>query len=176
MPLRGSLRKTPAVQDMERWRASEWGNIHTGRVARPSTTGTEAPMFGTHPDLALRISSFWLFTCLRFFFKKDFIYLFLERRERKEGETHQRVVASHTPPAGDLACNPGMFPDWESNLWFVGLHSIHWATPARAVHLSSLSDPLIHRLVQVSVSLSSVSSSNYSDLRRKSLEPPVCSQ
>ena len=29
-------------------------------------------------------------------------------------EIHQ-VVASHTPPAGDLACNPGMCPDWESN-------------------------------------------------------------
>ena len=26
-----------------------------------------------------------------------------------------RVVASHTPPAGDLAGNPGMCPDWESN-------------------------------------------------------------
>ena len=37
-------------------------------------------------------------------FKKYFIYLFLERgREReKEGE-NQCVVASHTPPTGDLA-------------------------------------------------------------------------
>ena len=25
------------------------------------------------------------------------------------------MVASHTPPTGDLACNPGMCPDWESN-------------------------------------------------------------
>ena len=50
-------------------------------------------------------------------FKKDFIYLFLERgREgEREGEKHQCVVTSHMPPTGDLACNPGMCPDWESN-------------------------------------------------------------
>ena len=48
---------------------------------------------------------------------KDFIYLFLERgREgEREGEKHQRVVASHVSPTGDLARNPGMCPDWESN-------------------------------------------------------------
>ena len=34
--------------------------------------------------------------------------------ERK-GENHQCVVASHTPPSGDLACNPDMCPEWESN-------------------------------------------------------------
>ena len=44
-------------------------------------------------------------------------YLFLERvREgEREGEKHQYVVASHIAPAGDLARNPGMCPDWESN-------------------------------------------------------------
>ena len=36
------------------------------------------------------------------YFFKDFIYLFLERG--REGEKHQRVVASHMPPTGDLAC------------------------------------------------------------------------
>ena len=48
---------------------------------------------------------------------KDFIYLFLERgREgEREGEKHQCVVASHVPPTGDLARNPGMCPDWELN-------------------------------------------------------------
>ena len=49
---------------------------------------------------------------------KDFIYLFFRERERegaREGETYQCVVASHVPPTGDLACNPGMCPDWESN-------------------------------------------------------------
>ena len=52
-----------------------------------------------------------------FFFFKDFIYLFLERgREReREGEKQQCVLASHAPPTGDLARNPGMCPDWESD-------------------------------------------------------------
>ena len=51
------------------------------------------------------------------FLRKDFIYSFLERgREgEREGEKHQCVVASHTPPTGDLAHNPGMSPDWESS-------------------------------------------------------------
>ena len=43
----------------------------------------------------------------------DFIYLFLEtgREGKRGGEKHHCVVASHTPPTGDLACNPGMCPD-----------------------------------------------------------------
>ena len=50
------------------------------------------------------------------FFSKYFIYLFLERgREgEREGEKHQCVVVSHVPTTGDLACNPGMCPGWES--------------------------------------------------------------
>ena len=48
---------------------------------------------------------------------KDFIYLFLERLKEgeQEGEKHQCVVASRVPPTGDLACDPGMCPDWESD-------------------------------------------------------------
>ena len=58
------------------------------------------------------------------FIIKDFIYLFLERGERREKERersigvwekHQYVAASHRPPAGDLACIPGMCPDRHSN-------------------------------------------------------------
>ena len=49
-----------------------------------------------------------------------FMYLFIYFRERgredeREGEKHQCVVASHVPLAGDLARNPGMCSDWESN-------------------------------------------------------------
>ena len=48
---------------------------------------------------------------------KDFIYLFLERREGREKERERNIsvqeihwsVASHTPPTGDLC------PDWESS-------------------------------------------------------------
>ena len=47
---------------------------------------------------------------------KDFTYLFLERREgEREEEKHQYVVASRAPLTGDVACNLGMCPDWESN-------------------------------------------------------------
>ena len=49
---------------------------------------------------------------------KDFIYIYIlqKGREReREGEKHQCVVASHAPPTGKLACNPGMCPDWELN-------------------------------------------------------------
>ena len=40
--------------------------------------------------------------------KKYFIYSFSGR----EGKKHQCVVASCAPPTRDLACNPGMCPDW----------------------------------------------------------------
>ena len=45
-------------------------------------------------------------------------YLFIFREGKggtTKGEKYQCVVASQAPPPGDLACNPGMYPDWESN-------------------------------------------------------------
>ena len=33
----------------------------------------------------------------------------------KELMREKCVVASHALPTGDLACNPGMCPDWELN-------------------------------------------------------------
>ena len=59
---------------------------------------------------------FTLSTDVVFLLKILFIY-FRHRGSKgeREGEKHQGVVASHTPPARDLACNPGMWPDWESN-------------------------------------------------------------
>ena len=60
---------------------------------------------------------FYLFYFLNNIFK-DFVYLFFRERGKegeREGEKHQCVVASHAPPTGDLAHNPGMCPDWESN-------------------------------------------------------------
>ena len=52
------------------------------------------------------------------FFFKFYLLIFRERgREgEREGEKHQGVVVSCVPPTGDLAHNPGMCPDWESNL------------------------------------------------------------
>ena len=60
-------------------------------------------------------------------FLKDIIYLFIFRQMGREGERqgekHQCVVASHVPPTGDLAHNPGMCPDWESNPRTFGLQA-----------------------------------------------------
>ena len=45
------------------------------------------------------------------------------------------MVASHVPPTGDLAHNPGMSHDLgiePATLWFSGWCSIHRATPAKA--------------------------------------------
>ena len=52
-----------------------------------------------------------------YLFLKDFIYLFLGREDGrgKEGKKDQCVVASLVALTGDLACSPGMCPDWESN-------------------------------------------------------------
>ena len=43
------------------------------------------------------------------------LFIYFQRKGEREGEKHQCVVTSHMPPAGDLARNPGMCPDWESN-------------------------------------------------------------
>ena len=53
----------------------------------------------------------------RGFFKIYYLFIFRERGKEgeREGEKHQCVVASHASPTGDLADNPGMCPDWESN-------------------------------------------------------------
>ena len=53
---------------------------------------------------------FVLKSCHNFIF-----YLFIFREREREGEKHPCVVASHAPPTGDLAHNPGLCPDWESN-------------------------------------------------------------
>ena len=62
-------------------------------------------------------SSFWVpHLIVLFFFKILFIYFRQRGREgEREGEKHQCVVASSTPPSGDLVSNPGLCPDWESN-------------------------------------------------------------
>ena len=55
------------------------------------------------------------------FFKKkifkEILFIFRERRREGErkGEKYQCVGASCTLPIGDLAHNPGICPDWESN-------------------------------------------------------------
>ena len=45
------------------------------------------------------------------------------RERERQGEKYQYVVGSHVPPVGDLACYPGMCPDWELNQWPFGLQA-----------------------------------------------------
>ena len=49
-----------------------------------------------------------------YFFLRFYLFIFRERAREKETK-HQCVVASCAPPTGELACNPGTCPDWESN-------------------------------------------------------------
>ena len=81
---------------------------------------------------------FWIFffLFLQIFFK-DFIYVFLDRGERREKDRERNTVCGCflSTPTEDLARNPGMCPDWESNRRPFGSQawcSIHWVTPARA--------------------------------------------
>ena len=50
-------------------------------------------------------------------FLKKILFTYFQRGEgrEKEGNKHQCVVVSYTPPTGDLAHNPGKSPDWKSN-------------------------------------------------------------
>ena len=61
------------------------------------------------------------------FLKKDFVYLFSQRGEWKEKEWERNIdihhsVVSCVPLTGNLACNPGMRPAWESIQWPFSLH------------------------------------------------------
>ena len=59
------------------------------------------------------------FKGLNIFFKKKKILFLYFLREGEDGErersTDVQVLASHVPPTGALACNPGIRPDSESN-------------------------------------------------------------
>ena len=60
---------------------------------------------------------FYLVDFFCYFLKKLYLFIFRERErdgERERGK-HQCVVSSHTPSTGDLAHNPGICPDWQSN-------------------------------------------------------------
>ena len=65
-----------------------------------------------------------IFLCLRFY-----LFTFREwgREGEREGEKLQCVketfVASHISPTGDLACNSGMYLDWELNWQPFGLQA-----------------------------------------------------
>ena len=91
--------------------------IHLSDIQGGAKVGLQ---FSVHTSLLLYyyLLNMELFSMqtINLLFFLDFTYLFLERKEgEREGEKYQCVVDSRTPPTGDLACNPGMCPDWESN-------------------------------------------------------------
>ena len=58
----------------------------------------------------------FFFLKMVFFFKILFGFVLFCLREGRENERERyQSVASRAPPSGDLACNPGVCPDWESN-------------------------------------------------------------
>ena len=75
----------------------------------------------------------------KFFLKfKDFSYLFLERRKGREKERRETSMCgclSYTPYWGSGLQLRHMLQLGIKlvTLWFSGLSSIHWATPARAI-------------------------------------------
>ena len=87
-------------------------------VSQPSTIQMKMTHFDNYTYRYFNSGIFCSVQSISFslFFFKDFV-LFIFRQRGKEGEKHQCVVTSHAPPTGDLACNPGMCPDWVSNQW-----------------------------------------------------------
>ena len=69
-------------------------------------------------------------SCNFFSFSKRFY--FLEREEERERHIDFREkhwsVASCMSPTGDLACNPGVCPGWESNQWPFGSQAVTQST------------------------------------------------
>ena len=63
------------------------------------------------------------FLWISFLKKRLYLFIFIGkgREIERKGEEHQCVVASWMHPGKNLAHNPGMCPDWESNQWPFGL-------------------------------------------------------
>ena len=71
------------------------------------------------------------------FFKKDFIYLFLERGKGKEKERERNInvwlpLEHHALGTWPTTQNVPWLGIELATLWLTGPRSIHWATPARA--------------------------------------------
>ena len=65
----------------------------------------------------------WLYEFKSTSFFKKIVYLFIFKQSGKVGERRREisVCGCLSPvPTGDLAHNPGMCPDWESNQWPFG--------------------------------------------------------
>ena len=80
-----------------------------------------------------------------------FFFIFRERggEGEREGEERQCVVASRAPPAGDLACSPGVCPDWELNRRPLGPQAGAQAALARTSLVVLAAPVWSHRLAEV---------------------------
>ena len=57
-------------------------------------------------------------------FLKQTLFIFRQRRNGGErGREKSMCGCTLVPPTGDLACNPGMWPDWEPNQRPFGLQA-----------------------------------------------------
>ena len=76
--------------------------------------------------------------CIFYFilFLRFYLFIFREGKGEREGEKHQCVAAS----TGDLACNPSMCPDGESNPRHVGLQAGAQSTEPHQPGLHILKD------------------------------------
>ena len=80
----------------------------------PTSNLREFRVFGTFSSLGMATLILFYFI---FIFKGFCLFIFRqrEREGKRKGEKYQCVVASCMLPTEDLACNPGLCPDWESN-------------------------------------------------------------
>ena len=85
---------------------SPWVPGHIGIIQTVLVIFTMIKLFLDRPGI-----------CLNSYFQRFYLFIFKEweREGERVGETYQYMVAFHAPPTGDLACNPGMCLDWESN-------------------------------------------------------------
>ena len=88
-------------------------------------------------DLTHTEAQMWL---LRVFFLRFYLFIFsLRGREgEREGKKHQCVVAAHVSPPGELAHNPGICLDRESNQQPFGLQA---STQSTEPHQPGLKNP-----------------------------------
>ena len=97
-----------------------------GHPAHPLVQAIPTPLFMSMGNVykflatpllycTLHPHSYSVTTYFYFFLKRFFNLFFREGKGERKGEKHQCVVASCIPPTGDLAHNPHMCPDWESN-------------------------------------------------------------
>ena len=84
--------------------------------------------------LIIRRLILYYFIYITSFLRK--IFIFRERiwEGEREGDKHQSVVASHAPPTGDLAHNPGMCPDCDSNEQLFGSQADKSTEPHQPWH------------------------------------------